>query len=364
MRFFISPILGHMDGQGHSKYLDKALALLVAIEECGNLRSASQSLGISYRHAWNLLSELEQRLGGSAVEMTRGRGSELSELGHKLVWANKQIQARLGPLLDSMASEIDAQIQITIPEGDDGALRLFASHGFAVEALHQRLAAQQHELEINYRGSIDAVAALNRGMCDIAGFHVPQGALMAPILEKYTPLFKPSFRLVCLATRRQGMMVAKGNPMKIWDITDLKRSGIKLVNRQQNSGTRMLLELLLAEHHVNKQAVAGFESVEYTHAAVAAYVASHKADVGIGVETAARQFGLDFVPLLTERYFLVFDQKLLRDSRLSDVLDTMASNEFKAAISELPGYDPSLVVDILSLSEAFPAFELFQESTV
>lgn len=353
MRFSIRPVIGYHDAADHNRSLDKVLILLEEIEATGNLRAASERLGISYRHAWNMLGETAVAFGGEVVEMTRGKGSRLTELGHKLVWAHKQIEARLGPLLDSMASEIEAEIHSIVPHGR-GALRLFASHGFAVDALHKRLIRENSELEINYRGSLDAVDALGRGACDIAGFHIPQGEWMEPILGKFASLFRPSYRLICLATRGQGIMVAKGNPKQIWKIADLGRPGVRLVNRQENSGTRVLLELLLDQSGVDKRDVLGFESIEFTHAAVAAYVASHKADAGLGVEAAARQFGLDFVPLLTERYFLMFDKRLQQDSRFPLIVDIMESSEFKAEVGGLPGYAPSLTVELLTPEQAFP----------
>ncbi len=353
MRFSIRPAISHIDGSGRPTSLDKALNLLSEVDACGNLRQASERLRISYRHAWNILAELDTLLGDSVVEMTRGRGSHLTDLGRKLVWAHKQVEARLMPLLDSMASEIEAELHAVVPQGQ-GALRLFASHGFAVDALHKRLIRKHGELEINYRGSLDAVDALSRGACDIAGFHIPQGPLLEPVLANYAKLFKPTFRLVCLATRGQGIMVAKGNPKQIWSIADLAKAPVRLVNRQENSGTRMLLELLLAQAGIDRRDLAGFESIEFTHAAVAAYIASRKADVGIGVEAAARQFDLDFVPLLTERYFLMFEERLLHDSRFRPILETLESGEFKAEVSRLPGYAPSLSLELLKPDEAFP----------
>lgn len=353
MRFCIKPVIGHIEADGESKPLDRSLRLLAEIEASGNLREASKQLGISYRHAWNLLAELDLLLGDRVVEMTRGRGSQLTELGRKLVWAHRQMQARLGPFLDSMASEIEAEINTLVPQGV-GALRLFASHGFAIDALRKRLTESKNQFETNYRGSLEAVDALNRGVCDIAGFHIPQGPLMEPVLARFAKFFKPSFRLLCLATRGQGIMVAPGNPHGIWSIADLKNPGIRLVNRQENSGTRMLLDLLLEQHQIDKREINGFESVEFTHSAVAAYIASSKADVGIGVEAAARQFNLDFVPLLTENYFLMFDQQLENDSRFRLILETMESGEFRAEVGQLPGYAPCLSVDLLSPAKVFP----------
>lgn len=117
-----------------------------------------------------------------------------------------------------------------------------------------------------------------------------------------------------------GLLVAKGNPKRIWKIDDLFQPSIHFVNRQPGSGTRLILDLLLAQAGNTGMSIKGFESVELTHAAVAAYVASGKADAGMGVETAARQFGLDFVPLLNERYFLACSEELMKDARFKPVL--------------------------------------------
>ncbi|MFD2271874.1 winged helix-turn-helix domain-containing protein [Undibacterium arcticum] len=117
----------------------KGLQLLAAVEKGGNLQTASKALSISYRHAWNALAEMEALLGGAVVEMTRGRGSELTPLGKRLVAAEKKlIHARVDPLLDSMASEIEAEIQGAISLVRN-VLKIYASHGFAIEALNKQL---------------------------------------------------------------------------------------------------------------------------------------------------------------------------------------------------------------------------------
>ncbi|MFY7948376.1 MAG: substrate-binding domain-containing protein, partial [Gemmatimonas sp.] len=157
-------------------------------------------------------------------------------------------------------------------------LRIHASHGFAVQALHealQRDAREGFSHELKYCGGAEALAALAGGQCDIAGFHVPIGRFEPAVLAHYRPwLASRSLRLVALATRRQGLMVAPGNPRRIYGVADLARPGVRFINRQPGSGTRVLLDLLLAEAGIAPSQLRGHEQCEFTHAAVAAFVAS------------------------------------------------------------------------------------------
>jgi molybdate transport repressor ModE-like protein len=353
MRLGIKPELYLSSDDGKPYPMARALELLLALQEKGNLRAVCAGIGISYRTGWDMLVDLEKRLGGAVVEMTRGRGTVLTELGLRLVWAHKLIGARLDPILESMAIEVDAEIQSALSKVRNN-LKIFASHGFAIAQLGHSLQRQGASVDLTYRGSIEAVSALVRGMCDIAGFHVPMGVLEKPVMRQLERLLLPSFALITLATRRQGLMVAKGNPKRIWKIEDLFNPEVQFVNRQPGSGTRLILDLLLEQERRSGLDINGFESVELTHAAVAAYVASGKADVGMGVETAARQFDLDFVPLLTERYFLACSKELVHDARFRPVLQYLQSSQFRAEVSALPGYDGTIAGEVMSLEEAFP----------
>ena len=141
-------------------------------------------------------------------------------------------------------------------------------------------------MERKYVGSIEAVASLHEGACEIAGFHIPQGEFEETGFKHYSRWLIPKqSRIIHVATRRQGFMVASGNPHKIYEVQDLTRKGLRFVNRQPSSGTRFLLECFLKKAHVDTSQIAGYEQAEFTHAAVAAYVASGMADVGFGVET-------------------------------------------------------------------------------
>lgn len=125
--------------------------------------------------------------------------------------------------------------------------------------------------------------------------------------------------------------------------------GLRFVNRDPDSGTRQLFDHLLAQHHLRGAQINGYEQVEYTHAAVASYVASGMADVAFGVEAAASQFGLQFIRVLTEDYFFVCRKEILEIDAVKRMLEIMRGEAFAEAISTLPGYrikDPGAIKTI------------------
>ncbi|MDM0109805.1 substrate-binding domain-containing protein [Variovorax sp. J22R24] len=327
-----------ISGPGGAHLAERTVALLVGVAEHGSLLKACQAMQVSYRHAWQLIREGEALLGAPLLHMERGKGSALSPLAEKLVWADRRISARLSPMLDSLASELQAEIDRVLMTVAP-LLRMHASHGFAVEALHDALGRAGIETELRYCGSTEAVASLDMGGCEVAGFHVPVGEFEAESVAHYAQWLKPATqKLIGVATRRLGLMVAKGDPKKVYGIRDLARPDIRFINRQSGSGTRFLLDLLLRKDGVDPAKVHGYEQCELTHAAVAAYVASGMADVGFGVETPARHFKLDFVPVQTERYFLLCEDKALESPGVREMLAIIRGDDFKATVNRLAGY--------------------------
>jgi molybdate transport repressor ModE-like protein len=333
----------------------RVVELLVGVDELGSLAAACTAQGVSYRHAWQLLREGEALFGQPLLRMTRGKGSQLTPLGERLVWAQRRVQARLAPVLDSLASEVGAELEKLLAAGES-RLRIHASHGFAVQALHEGLAREGVAHELRYCGGAEALAALAAGQCDVAGFHVPLGRFEPTVLAHYRPwLAARSLRLVALATRRQGLMVAPGNPLRIDGVADLARPEVRFINRQPGSGTRVLLDLLLAEAGIAPAQLRGYEQAEFTHAAVAAFVASGMADAGLGVEVPARRFKLEFLPLEQERYFLLADERTLAAEPLQPLLALLASEAFRAEVDRLPGYRARDTGQVFTLDEAFAA---------
>jgi len=357
MKITIEPNFLLSTSQG-SMPISRALRLLLAIEASRNMKEAAATEGHSYRHAWNLIESLQQALGGPVLETVQGRGSRLTELGQRLIWAEKRTRARLGPMLDSIGSEISEDMEALMSR-THRVIRMFASHGFAVAAHYDRLQKSGIDLDLNYRGSAEALESFSRKVCDIAGFHVPIGSLEKEVFARMAPLFTPNARLINLATRRQGLMVAKGNPKNIWSLPDLLRPDVLFVNRQPGSGTRYILEMLFERQNIDSKRIAGYDNVEFTHAAIGAYIASGKADVGMGVETGARRFDLDFVPILTERYFYVCNESLLTDPRLVPILEILQSPSFRSQVDTIAGYDATNTGLVQTVAEAFPGFGVF-----
>lgn len=331
----------------------RLVGLLAAIAEHGSLSRACRSQGTSYRYAWGLLQDGESRFGAPLVTSGRGRESKLTALGEKLVWADRRISARLSPLLDSLASELEAEIE-EIRSQKLAVLHLHASHGFAVEALHKFMTRGQVAIEFKYRSSMEAVASLAAKNCEVAGFAIPTGPFEEAAFEHYAPwLTERGVKLIHVALRRQGLMVARGNPKRIYALGDLARRDVRFLNREKGSGTRLLIEMLMARAKIDARKVVGFDEVEYTHAAVAAYIASGRADAGVGIETPARKFELEFVPLETERYFLACRSESMQLPQIQELLKVLASAEYKAAVDKLPGYEANLCGTVLSVHEAF-----------
>jgi molybdate transport repressor ModE-like protein len=347
-RITITPAWYFSDEAGNQ--LDPTLfRLLEAVHRHGKLTRAAEAVGISYRHAWNLLRKWGEFFGIPLVDLARGRGARLSPLGEKLLWAEQRVIARLGPQLESLGSELNLAIQQQL-EGVQPVLRLHASHGFAVELLPQHL--REPRLDLQYCSPREALAALNRGACDLAGFHLPRGAVGEAVSRGYRDLLKPRrHRVIGFIARRQGLMVAPDNPKGIDGLGSLADEAVRFINRQAASGTRALLDGLLAEAGLSPSGIRGYEVEEYTHSAVAAYVAAGMADAGFGVEAAARRFGLDFLPLATEEYLLVCHRRSLQEPRFAALLELLGSEAFQAAVRALPGYAPSQCGRVMALEE-------------
>ena len=118
-----------------------------------------------------------------------------------------------------------------------------------------------------------------------------------------------------------------------------------------------MFDLMLAKRRIDGRSIEGYDTGEYTHAAVAAYVASGMADTGFGIETPAERFGLDFIALVKERYFFLCPEEMLDSPTINRTLTILRSIEFRRAVDKLPGYDAKGCGQVFQLSAAFPALK-------
>ncbi len=144
--------------------------------------------------------------------------------------------------------------------------------------------------------------------------------------------------LLRLVDREQGLIVAPGNPLGIRDIADLAREGVRFINRQKGSGTRVLLDYRLKLLGISPGAIQGYPDEEYTHMNVAAAVLSGRADAGLAVRAAANALGLPFEPVGVEEYDLVIPRRFYETEAMRALLDVIRGPEFRAIVEGLGGY--------------------------
>lgn len=280
--------------------------LLLAVHVSGSISGAARQLGLSYRHVWGELKRWEDLLKEGLIIWEKGQAARLSEFGEKLLWAERQAQARLAPQITALQAELEKTFAMAF-DPNSHLLTLYASHDEALTRLREHAANSGLHLDMRFCGSVDAIRALNEGRCTMAGFHAPElPARDSLIARTYGPLLQTGqHKLIAFASRQQGLMVAPGNPLRLLCWQDLTREGTRFVNRTLGSGTRLLLDDWLQSQGLTGSAIRGYDLEEPSHAAVAMRVASGQADVGLGIASAAQVAGLDFVPLLREHDWLV-----------------------------------------------------------
>ena len=190
-------------------------------------------------------------------------------------------------------------------------------------------------------GSMAALRALQQGEVHVAGLHLfdpTTGESNLPFLRR--ALKGSNYEVVTFATWEEGFLVRPGNPKSIHAAADLVDPLVTFVNREEGAGARLLIDQRLRAAGIDPTHVRGYERTVSSHFEVARAIASHQADVGIGIRSAAQLFGLDFVPLQAARYDLVVPKAYLKSHpTLANLFDTIVSRSFRAEIKALGGYD-------------------------
>lgn len=188
-------------------------------------------------------------------------------------------------------------------------------------------------------GSMGGIMAIRRGEAHMAGCHLldtADGTYNRSFIRKYFP--KGDVKLVSCVGRQQGLMVARGNPLNICSFADISRQGIRYVNRQKGSGTRILTDYLCSREKVEPSDVYGYTREELTHTSVAAQIACGSADVGMGIYSAAKLYDLDFIPICIEEYDLIIPNHAWDSPMVQQLLTILRSDAFREKILSMGGY--------------------------
>jgi putative molybdopterin biosynthesis protein len=218
------------------------------------------------------------------------------------------------------------------------------SHDLTLDLLAQFLAERDRRLVSANVGSQGGLVALRRGEAHLAGSHLlnpKTGEYNISNIRQYMPDIP--VKVVALVGRAQGLLVKRGNPKGIKKLEDLARAGVKFVNRQRGAGTRVLLDYHLNMLEIVPESILGYNHEEYTHLAVAAAVASGRADCGLAIAAAAQALALDFIPLFQERYDLVIPKQFVMSDLMAPLFEVLEDRRFRGAVSQLAGYDVSVM---------------------
>lgn len=188
-------------------------------------------------------------------------------------------------------------------------------------------------------GSMGGIMAVHRGEAHIAGIHLldeKDGSYNVSFVRRYFP--KGGVRLVECVGRTQGLMLQKGNPKDIREIADLTAPGIRYVNRQKGSGTRILMDYLCKKYHLTADSIYGYDREEFTHMSVAAQIEAGTGDAGMGIYSAAKLYGLDFLPICTEQYDLLIPDAAWDTPMVRHLLNVLRSGELRTKLESMGGY--------------------------
>lgn len=261
-----------------------------------------------------------------AVPQSRGAGVQMSAVranGYMQIPAQKE-GAEAGETVS---------VRLTVPRAEaEEAVLITGSHDPALDYLADLVRPRGVDIHSTHVGSMGGVIALKKEECHAAPMHLlaPDGTYNTYYLDRYMP--GADLALLCVAKRQQGVISRDG-------LTFDDLPGRTFINRQKGSGTRMLLDRHLAERGIDPASIPGYDREVTTHLAVALAVKTGEADAGMGVYSAAKALGLEFVPVATERYELVMHRAMLDDPRIATLIETVSSEAFKKVLRDLGGYE-------------------------
>ena len=307
------------------------LAMLAAVQAAGSIQRAAAALGVSYRHLWGALKRWEGQLGQPLVLWTQGHPARLTPAALRLLTGTRLACARQAAQIDALRAAMDQALATALGTAPP-ALAIVASPEPVLALLRRRLqAAGLLHLQLQADTSWGALRALAEGRCAVAAVHrpppgTPFDAGLAALLAG------GAHRVLLRVQRRQGLMLAPGNPLLLEVPAALARPGVRVVGRPAGSGTRALLEQWLAGTAL------ALVAEEPSHDAAATAVACGLGDAAPGTEAAALAAGLHFVPLLHDDWLLLAASAALHQPAVQTLQQQLQAPAWHAAVATLPGH--------------------------
>lgn len=236
--------------------------------------------------------------------------------------------------------------EIVLPKSKKPSVIFSGSHDLAIEGMAEHLSKHINVLSLPV-GSLDGLVNLRQGLCQISGSHLldENGEYNTPFVKHLFP--EKNVEIFTMAYRTQGLMLAKDNPKNIKKISDIAKPNIRFVNRNAGSGTRLWIDAELKRIKLPVEKISGYEKQVKTHSEAANLIALNKADVSLGLQAAAYQYGLDFIPLFEERYDLVLQKE--QEEMLNPLLEYIQTADFRNLLNSLTGYDAKHSGELVAL---------------
>ena len=225
--------------------------------------------------------------------------------------------------------------ELVLPKSEKPVIVFSGSHDLALEKIADTLGQHITILSMPV-GSLNGLVNLRQGLCQISGAHLlaESGEYNTPFVRHFFP--DKEMDIVTLTHRTQGLMLSPGNLLNVRSVSDLTRTGLRFINRNSGSGTRIWFDSELKRLDIPSESILGYERIFNTHTACAETILHNEADVALGLQASAAQHGLDFIPLFDERYDLILPRD--HENLLAPILDYIQTSSFRSEVSTLTGY--------------------------
>jgi putative molybdopterin biosynthesis protein len=276
-------------------------------------------------------------------QANNGQLVRLCRIGERLVAVPASFIPTYLPPSDGIVeskSGLTVSVKSTADVPQSGNRLLLAGCDPALSLLNEMLSASGIEIVAVPCSSRTALQWLKQGQVHAAGSHLfdhATGDYNLPIIRRLFP--QDAVKVVTFAVWEQGLVTRPGNPKRIRTIAEVGGKGVTIINREKGSGSRDLLDRGLREAGIDHKRVKGYESIAQGHLAAAFAVASGAADCCIATRSAARCFGLDFIPLAVERFDLSFTKASLELPAAKALLDLLNRSTFQNKLQAIAGYD-------------------------